>query len=230
LPAGKINELLRQFESSWSFENSSIARIDCSAVGANQPIEDAHFQTILKNGSVCIGVLDGHWTSDCSRLSAYALPLYIEKYLQETNIKGCLKDAFKGFDADLMRLPWKALSELSERSIHEIEALDPKRKLQALVQSIPAFSGSCAIVAKIYNTDFFVAHAGDCRAIVGYAEKGRWKGKALTQDHQPSNLRELSRLNQEHPGEEETVAFNAGNGPLRVLGGMMPSRGTWQLM
>ncbi len=23
---------------------------------------------------------------------------------------------------------------------------------------------------------------------------------------------------QEHPGEEETVAFNAGDGPLRVLG------------
>jgi pyruvate dehydrogenase phosphatase len=150
--------------------------------------------------------------------------------LHDTNIKETLRNAFEGFDADLMRLPWKALSELSTKSLKEIEDMDPKRKLQALVQSIPSFAGSCAIVAKIYKDDFFVAHAGDCRAIVGFTDKGKWKGKPLTQDHQPSNLRELSRLNQDHPGEEETVAFNAGDGPLRVLGGMMPSRGNERLI
>jgi pyruvate dehydrogenase phosphatase len=70
----------------------------------------------------------------------------------------------------------------------------------------------------LYQNDLFVAHAGDCRAILGIRDGTRWVGKVLTQDHQPSNLRELSRLNQDHPGEEETVAFNAGDGPWRVLG------------
>lgn len=46
----------------------------------------------------------------------------------------------------------------------------------------------------------------------------------LTSDHQPSSLLELSRLQKEHPGEDDTVAFSSGDGPLRVLGGMMPSR------
>jgi pyruvate dehydrogenase phosphatase len=220
VPPGKINELLRQFESSWMVADSCIARIDSSTLGANQPSEDTHFQTILKNQSICVGVMDGHWTADCSRLISYALPLYIEKHITSKNY---LKHAFEDLDRDVLRLPWKAIPELSG-SVEAIESMDPKKKLQALVQSLPAFAGSCAVVTNIIDRDLIVAHAGDCRAIIGIHQNGKWKAKPLTLDHQPSNLRELSRLHQEHPGEEETVAF--GRGPLRVLGGMMPSRGS----
>lgn len=56
-------------------------------------------------------------------------------------------------------------------------------------------------------------------------KEGLIKGKTLTEDHQPSNLRELSRLHNEHPGEEQTVVEKGrDSGPLRVLGGLMPSR------
>lgn len=64
------------------------------------------------------------------------------------------------------------------------------------------------------------------RAVLGVYDKAKdiIKGRALTEDHQPSNLRELSRIHNDHPGEENTVVDNPGRGPLRVLGGLMPSR------
>ena len=213
----KVSELLRKTEASWKYPNSILHRVDVSSCAANQPMEDAHFQTILNNGSACFGILDGHWTNDCSKLVAYALPRYIEKYIKDANIKTSLKEAFEQLDKDILGLPWKSLPTLSN-SLKEIESLDPKQKLQTLLQCLPTFSGSCAITANLYQNDLFIAHAGDCRAILGIRDGTGWVSKALTLDHQPSNLRELSRLHQDHPGEEETVASKAGDGPLRVLG------------
>ncbi|RKO92043.1 phosphatase 2C-like domain-containing protein, partial [Blyttiomyces helicus] len=63
------------------------------------------------------------------------------------------------------------------------------------------------------------------RAVLGVQNAdGSWQAVPLTDDHQPSNPRELERLINDHPGEENTVAFRSGRGPMRVLGGMMPSR------
>ncbi|KAJ2998483.1 Pyruvate dehyrogenase phosphatase catalytic subunit [Globomyces sp. JEL0801] len=222
----QINNLLGQFATSWKINhdpNSLILRIDSSAVASNSPIEDCHFQTILKDGGVSLGVLDGHWNTDCSRLVAYALPHYIEKHLDEQkSVSKSLRNAFEALDKDIINLPFKALP--TAQSLDDIKKMDKQTKLIALQQSLPAFAGSCAITSYIHGKDLYIAHAGDCRAILGIRGATNWKGRALTEDHQPSNLRELSRLQHEHPNEDATVAFNAGDGPLRVLGGMMPSR------
>jgi pyruvate dehydrogenase phosphatase len=53
--------------------------------------------------------------------------------------------------------------------------------------------------------------------------KKELKVKSLTEDHQPGNLREMSRILKEHPGEDETAAFSF-EGPPRILGRLMPSR------
>lgn len=57
---------------------------------------------------------------------------------------------------------------------------------------------------------------------------GKLIAEALTQDHSPSNRAEFERLNREHPNEQQTVCFAPNSkSPLRVLGGMMPSRFTF---
>ncbi|KAJ3040149.1 [Pyruvate dehydrogenase [acetyl-transferring]]-phosphatase 1, mitochondrial [Rhizophlyctis rosea] len=89
-----------------------------------------------------------------------------------------------------------------------------------------ALTGSYAVVAHLHGSDLYVANTGDSRAVVGSRNKdGTWAEKALRGDHQPSNPKETERLKRKHPGEEKTIAFRPrGSGPLRVIGGMMPSR------
>ncbi|KAJ3271519.1 Pyruvate dehyrogenase phosphatase catalytic subunit [Terramyces sp. JEL0728] len=219
----QIDQILKSQEKSFkvgtAFE-SQIHRIDSNTLASNNPTEDCQFQTILKDNSVALGVIDGHWTNHCANLVSYALPHYIEKYLNEDKMLITLSKAFQSLDNALLSLPWQALPELSN-SPEEIKNVDPEKKKQAIVQSLPAFSGACALTSYVNGDNLYVAHAGDCRAVLGSVNDGKWKAKAITEDHQPSNLRELFRLNKEHPGEENFVVSGS---PPRVLGGMMPSR------
>ncbi|KAJ3315924.1 Pyruvate dehyrogenase phosphatase catalytic subunit [Boothiomyces sp. JEL0838] len=223
LSTEQIDSILKSQEKSFKVSNdpnSQIHRIDSNTLASNSPSEDAQFQTILKNNAVAVGVIDGHWSNHCANLVSYALPHYIEKYLDEDKRKITLAKAFESLDNALLALPFKALPELSN-SPEEIMAIDPEKKKQAIIHSLPTFSGACALTSYVSGDDLYVTHAGDCRAVLGLLSNGKWKAKALTEDHQPSNLRELFRLNKEHPGEENFVVSGS---PPRVLGGMMPSR------
>ncbi|KAJ3325175.1 hypothetical protein HDV06_004965 [Boothiomyces sp. JEL0866] len=226
----QIDSILKSQEKSFKVANdptTQIHRIDSNSLASNTPSEDAQFQTILKDNSVAVGVIDGHWSNHCANLVSYALPHYIEKFLEEDKRKMTLAKAFESLDNALMALPFKALPELSNTP-GEIINVDPEKKKEAIIHSLPTFSGACALASYINGDDLYVAHAGDwyskdnhSRAVLGSVNNGKWKARALTEDHQPSNLRELFRLNKEHPGEENFVVSGS---PPRVLGGMMPSR------
>ncbi|XP_069509376.1 pyruvate dehydrogenase [acetyl-transferring]-phosphatase 2, mitochondrial [Ambystoma mexicanum] len=84
-----------------------------------------------------------------------------------------------------------------------------------------AFSGSTACVAHVDNVHLHVANAGDCRAVLGVANKdGNVSPLPLTRDHNFLNKNELLRLYGEHPkSEEDTIVTND-----RLLGILMPSR------
>ncbi|RKO98698.1 hypothetical protein CXG81DRAFT_359, partial [Caulochytrium protostelioides] len=95
-----------------------------------------------------------------------------------------------------------------------------------------ALTGACAAVALVDlhggpTPSLYVANTGDARVVLASRAPGdtTWLARALTQDQQPGNPDELARMKREHPGEEATVAFRrSAKGPMRVIGGMMPSR------
>jgi pyruvate dehydrogenase phosphatase len=224
LSIDEINKILRKKESFQTVSTlKSIKRIDSCSVECNDPFEDCSFAKVVK-GNAFLGVTDGHWAPDTSKLVSYALPYYMDKFqlpIQKENFISC----YEMLDKDILSLPWKALKQMGG-SLNDLKKVSNEEKLRCLVESMPAFSGACAISAHISSNELFVAHAGDCRAVLGVYDKDKntIKARALTEDHQPSNLRELSRLHNDHPDEEKTVVDNPGRGPLRVLGGLMPSR------
>ena len=57
------------------------------------------------------------------------------------------------------------------------------------------------------------------RAVLGEMKNNAWKCNSLTEDHQPINMKEYTRLIKEHPNEKHAVRGG------RVLGVLMPSRG-----
>lgn len=247
----EISKILQKNQKSLKIRSNvsdakDILRIDSSSVGSNVNNEDSWFQRILDpDEAVFLGVLDGisyllvlvypsflgHWDADCSRHASIALPNYLQKIRSLSQNKSLEKadlvQAFLQLDRDILRLPWRLVKDLDSMSIPDIKSLDKETRWEVLRKAMPAFTGSCALVTHIKDSQIHIAHAGDCRAVLGSFDpfSKSWKARALTEDHQPSNLRELSRLQNEHPGEEDTVAFSSsGNGPLRVLGGLMPSR------
>ncbi|RKO85293.1 phosphatase 2C-like domain-containing protein [Blyttiomyces helicus] len=94
---------------------------------------------------------------------------------------------------------------------------------------MPAFAGACHIVAHVEGDTLHVANSGDCRAVLGVRGRdGVWETVALSEDHQPSRASEFARIVAEHPGEDPArlvrKSREGSRGPLRVLGGLMPSR------
>ena len=246
LPADDVNTILRSNES--YLLAPGVERIDINALASNDPIEDQHFETLLqKKGPVLLGVLDGksfvrynvdritdwvnnnegHWDPTCGIIVRQHLPAYIENHLKnDKSIPNALKKAFDTLDSDLLNLPRQAIKDFDHLDPSEIANLPLEIRLHARDVIWPALTGSCAVVAYLDGSDLYVANTGDSRAVLGVRDKnGGWSAKALTDDHQPSNPKEMERLVREHPGEEKTVAFRpGGRGPLRVIGGMMPSR------
>ncbi|KAI8812881.1 phosphatase 2C-like domain-containing protein [Cladochytrium replicatum] len=124
-----------------------------------------------------------------------------------------------------MNLPLIAIPNFEKLTPEEIVRLPDEVRRRARDAIVPALTGTCAVLSYIDGDDLYVAHAGDSRAILGVQTPTGLQALELTRDHQPSNPDELARLKQEHPGEENTVAYRRGNaGPLRVIGGMMPTR------
>jgi len=53
-------------------------------------------------------------------------------------------------------------------------------------------SGTCAVVAVLHESRLYVAHAGDCRAVLCSGEK--WEATRLTEDHKPDRPDEKARI------------------------------------
>ncbi|KAJ3416312.1 [Pyruvate dehydrogenase [acetyl-transferring]]-phosphatase 1, mitochondrial [Chytridiales sp. JEL 0842] len=165
----------------------------------------------------------------------------------DERIPYALVNSFMHFDKNLMALPKIALPDFDKLTPDEIRAL-PQETLKDVSAALwPAISGACGLVTVISDNQVFVANAGDCRAVLGSTAskwtrflddekvkdgggyKNGFKPKhaavQLSRDHQAFDMDEYNRLQREHPGEEETVAFARYKGsPVRVLGSLMPTR------
>ena len=61
---------------------------------------------------------------------------------------------------------------------------------------LPSTAGTTASIAFIRKGKIYIGHVGDSAIILGYQEKGEdtWKSKALTKDHKPECVVEMSRI------------------------------------
>ena len=182
-------------------------RIHASSLPSNPTMEDYHFSHLLNKGLVA-GVLDGHFSNHCACFLSKSLPSYIDKY--------GLLEGFKKQDSDLISL----VSQIDTKNIHKLSV---ETKMKLMEKLLPAFSGSCGVAATFFQDRLNIANLGDCRAILGSKNSNSIKATFLTEDHQPGNPKEYERLLNEHKGEI-TACFDSGDGVLRVLGCLLPSR------
>lgn len=113
----------------------------------------------MKDGSISVGICDGHWTDECANAVSYALPHFIENMISEDR-EAALRKSFEDLDEAIIELPWKIMPELS-KSVDTIRKVDVEKRKVVVLQSEAAFSGACAITANIRADDLYVAHAGD---------------------------------------------------------------------
>ncbi len=83
-----------------------------------------------------------------------------------------------------------------------------------------AIQGACALTAVVREDEVAVASTGDCRIVMGHvSDNGKWEAVALSKDQNVHNKREVQRVMEAHPGEENTAIARG-----RVLGNLMPFR------
>ncbi|KAL2917095.1 hypothetical protein HK105_203159 [Polyrhizophydium stewartii] len=229
MPPADIDRRLALGESSLApaSSRSSVLRVDVCELASNDPIEDRHIEQALSGDAALLGIFDGHWDVHCVNAVAAGLPQYVRKSLSAYSDPGkALLDAFEKFDADLLALPAAVIKGFNDMTPEQIAALPLDQRVAARDKLLAALNGACAVMSYIKNDDLYIAHAGDCRAVLGsLGADGRWQATVLTEDHQPSNDKELAYLKANHPGEDKTIAFRRGpDDALRVIGHLMPSR------
>ena len=113
-------------------------------------------------------IFDGHGGEECS------------EFLKENYLKYLVKN--KNFPFDIKQSMIEAFQEVEE----EFFKLKCKDTLEESDKS-----GSCALVAVIFDNKIYIANIGDSRAIMSINEGT--KIKQLTVDHKPDNLAEFER-------------------------------------
>ena len=128
----------------------------------------------------------------------------LEEELDEiaNSIIGFLKSAFLRLDNDISH-----------------EAKPKNGKINEDLLSI-SLSGSCCCTVHILGKSVHAANIGDCRAVVGSFDEGKWRSTMLTVDHNVENKKESKRLHNDHPeGEWNTLIRNG-----RLLSQLIPLR------
>ncbi|KAB8356436.1 hypothetical protein FH972_024019 [Carpinus fangiana] len=201
-------------------DGSGVKRYDVTRIAANTPCEDrfvhgqlARFGNDGRPWSAW-GIFDGHSGWQTAELLSQQLVPFVRKNLDKvashndmSSVQRAVMKAFVDFD--------KAILSTALETAHSHAPLQEKIKTLA-----PAYAGSCALLSLFNpsNRTLHVACTGDARAVLGKrAANGKWEAIPLSIDQNGSNADEVSRLREEHPGEDGLVA----NG--RVLG-LMTSR------
>ncbi|CAG8595745.1 8783_t:CDS:1 [Paraglomus occultum] len=218
----EITTVLRKNETSQPINNTKW-RLETNQIRSNNPCEDVCttkiYHTNSGNTRFYVGLYDGHAGWQCSqRLGSDLIPRVdseidkISKDILPTpdgpqEVIGAIERAFVNFDREIS-------IEAIKRAVDKKPA--DKRCFSDL---LTAMSGSCAILAYIdvNNKDLYIACSGDSRAVLGRRQGGKWTTLPLSFDMTGSELREVERLQAEHPGED--VIFKG-----RVFGGLMPTR------
>ena len=119
------------------------------------------------------------------------------KQLSPDILQKCLKDTFVGMD-----------TQLCNSALKEVKKIQSGHSMSAEMKStiLTAVEGACALTAVVQEGKVTVANTGDCRVIVGHKlGKLKWQAIALSEDQNANNKKEVERLLQLHPGEEDTV-------------------------
>ncbi|KAF9349461.1 hypothetical protein BGX26_012244 [Mortierella sp. AD094] len=196
-------------------------------VASNNPIEDDLSRHVVrgKDGSiekVFFGVFDGHGGWCCSQKVALELAPTVATELEGVKDPHDINAVMEAIENGYLKLDDKIVNETVKKVLEF-----PSRPL-ACSSLLPAISGSCALMAYIdvKEKDLYVACTGDSRAVLGVCEKSAtnkdghvWKAVPLSFDQTGRNRWEVRRLQEEHPGEENTVVMRG-----RVLGGLEPTR------
>ncbi|ORZ34255.1 phosphatase 2C-like domain-containing protein [Catenaria anguillulae PL171] len=195
----------------WSVPSANL-EMHSTYVASNDPVEDRHAISVTDQGQVLVSVFDGHAGWQCSELLSQVFHNYVSRrLLVDGKCKQALVAAFDEFDTDLMSLA------------PQVQAMGPHVKPDtAQAMLMPAMAGAVLVSTVIDGNKLLVAHAGDCRAVIGRRqspEANKYAAVALTRDHDADNPAEVARMRAEHPGEEATVVMRK-----RVLGGLQPFR------
>ena len=234
LSKDEITRMLSQGAYSFPVKGvSSVSRYYGAQLASNSPCEDRFVHGKLPSPRndgmpwMAWAVFDGHagWqTADL--LQKQLLPL-VQQYLSQVKLT---PEALSTYQESTQRAITKAFTDFDSSIMDTAQetsqgAFSLQEKMQRLM---PGFAGSCALVS-LYDpvaSELHVACTGDSRAVLAQKNSdGKWEALALSVDQTGSNVEEVARINQEHPGEENI----AKNG--RILG-LMVSRafgdGRWK--
>ncbi|GAA5985618.1 hypothetical protein JCM5350_004110 [Sporobolomyces pararoseus] len=158
-----------------------------------------------------------------------------------------IKTAFSKLDQEIIQAPVRLLEKLQkEGKLPNLKKSSGQQgssfgieQSEALNKLLPALSGSCALLAFLDTgrNKLHVACTGDSRAVMGVwvpneqqednqssgssgGGGGKWKVCPLSEDQTGKNPKEVSRIQSEHPPDEQNTVISRG----RVLGGLEPTR------
>lgn len=233
----QVTRILSRGAYSYLVKNvAGVNRYDGTQVASNSPCEDKFAHSKLaspwNDGThwMAWGVFDGHSGWETAELLRKQLLPFVRHSLHqakspsnkesvpEDSVQRAIKQGFLNFDRSIF-----------SAALDSIESEEP---LQEKVQKLlPVYAGSCALLS-LYDpitSTLRVACTGDSRAVLGQElSDSKWGALPLSVDQTGSNKEEISRLYNEHPGEEAIVRDG------RVLGLMVSrafgdSRWKWPL-
>ncbi|KAJ5239365.1 hypothetical protein N7468_003984 [Penicillium chermesinum] len=232
-----VTSLISQHAYSISTDSiPGVVKYDGAQVASNQPCEDAFFHGQFpapwqhNKQWMAWAVLDGHAGWQTSKLLETKLLPYVRERLTQLQdqygqgpapthvVQDAITQGFLNLDTSIMKA--------AEESAASDEPLQIKAGKLA-----PAFAGSCALLSLFdpATSTLHVACTGDSRAVLGQQRPdGSWEAIPLSVDQTGRNAQEISRLQKEHPGEDNIVKGG------RVLGLMVSrafgdSRWKWPL-
>ncbi|KAI0895260.1 putative pyruvate dehydrogenase [Annulohypoxylon nitens] len=203
-------------EHAYCFPIKNVASVDSyhgAQLASNIPCEDRYIHGTFpapwggRRQWMSWGIFDGHLGYETADLLEKQLLPIVRQNLRKVEAEAKKKDtkefavyaavteAFRSFDASLMH----SIKGICESS----EPLQDKLK-----KMIPAYSGSSALLS-LYDPSrrvLHVSYAGDSRAV--YAEQqrsGKWLSVDLAIEHTALNPKEVERITEAHPGEENVI-------------------------
>ncbi|KAJ5112482.1 protein serine/threonine phosphatase 2C [Penicillium argentinense] len=226
-------------DGAYSFKVKDVAgvnRYDGAQLASNSPCEDRFVHGKLPsprndgNEWMTWAVFDGHAGSQTADLLEKQLISFVAHSLKQV-------ESLPGNDPTAQESIQKAITEGFLNLDKEIidAAIDlPQSKIpfqEKAKMLAPAYAGSCALLS-IYDSITSILHVactGDSRAVLGQQRPdGKWEAIPLSIDQTGYNQDEVSRLQQDHPGEGNMIKDGRVLG-LAVSRAFGDSRWKWPL-
>jgi len=176
---------------------------------------------------VIIAIFDGHCGSQLSQFAAETLPVLLSERLRgNVDVEEVMKNTIEEFDRSLLS-PVLALFEEGE-DWSDPKWLDTEREVyprigypsadERYAVGMRATVGSTAFIAFMdqRRKHLWVASLGDCDAVCGRRNDGKWTSFFLSERHNCDNPDEVQRLRRQHSNEDHVIQSDSLLGTLRV--------------